>query len=83
MNADIKSEGPMTSRFDLLKFTDGLIGDLADLRKGKISVKDARARAELARQVLRAVHYVVSAQKFIEQSALPVPPSNDDASAPR
>jgi hypothetical protein len=73
MNAEEKSMGPMTERFDLLSFTDGLIGDLRDLRKGKISVRDARARAEIARQVLRAVHYVVTAQKYIEQNALPVP----------
>ncbi len=75
MNAEEKSQGPMTARFDLLTFTDDLIGDLRDLRQGKISVRDARARAEIARQVLRAVHYVVSAQKFIEQQALPVPPA--------
>lgn len=75
MNADIKEDGPMTQRFDLLTFTDGLIKDLAELRLGKISVRDARARAELARQVLRSVHYVVSAQKFIEQQALSVPPA--------
>jgi hypothetical protein len=68
-----EEEGPMTARFDLLKFTDDLIGDLASLRAGKISVQEARVRAELARQVLRAVHYVVTAQKFIEQKALPVP----------
>lgn len=72
MDAESKADGPMTARFDLLQFTDDLIGDLTELRKGKISVKDARARAELARQVLRAVHYVVSAQKFLEQKALPV-----------
>jgi hypothetical protein len=75
MNAEEKSQGPMTARFDLLTFTDDLIGDLRDLRQGKISVRDARTRAEIARQVLRAVHYVVSAQKFIEQQALPVPPT--------
>jgi hypothetical protein len=75
MNAAEKSIGPMTARFDLLTFTDGLIGDLQALRRGKISVRDARARAELARQVLRAVHYVVTAQKFLESNAqvLPAP----------
>lgn len=77
MSDEENPEGPLTARFDLLTFTDDLIGDLRDLRRGKISVKDARARAELARQVLRAVHYVVAAQKFIEQAALPVPPPTE------
>lgn len=78
MDAETKAEGPMRMRFDLLKFTDDLITDLSELRLGKISVKDARARAELARQVLRAVHYVVSAQKFIEQRALPVQQNSEE-----
>lgn len=53
-----------------------LAGDLKALREGRISVRDAQARAELARQILRGVHYVVTAQKFIESQAmsLPVPP---------
>lgn len=79
MNAEEKSSGPMTARFDLLQFTDDLISDLSKLRQGKISIRDARARAELARQVLRSVHYVVSAQKFIERNALTVSPLADDA----
>lgn len=61
--------GPLTERFDLLAFTDALIGDLKALRAGEISVRDARARAELARQVLRSVHYVVTAQKFLMDKA--------------
>jgi len=51
----------------------GLVNDLRDLRAGKISVRDAQARVELARQILRGVHYVVQAQKFLEGQALPVP----------
>lgn len=65
-NADV---GPLTERFDLMKFTDGLIGDLQRLRNGEISVQDARARAELARQVLRSVALVVTAQKFLADHA--------------
>lgn len=55
----------------------GLIEDLKDLRAGKISVRDAHARAELARQILRGVHYVVVAQKFLEGNlkSLPQPPA--------
>ena len=61
--------GTLTERFDLMKFTDSLICDLEKLRKGEISIKDARVRAEMARQVLRSVHLVITAQKFIEGRA--------------
>ena len=45
--------------------TDDLIGDLQKLRAGSISVADARARADLAKQVLKSVALVVSASKFL------------------
>jgi len=59
----------MTQRFDLLRFTDSLIADLELLRAGKISIRDAQARALLAKHVLRSVHYVISAQKFLAENA--------------
>lgn len=61
----------LAERLDLATFIAGLLGDLKALRAGQISNRDAHARAELARQVLRGVHYVVTAQKFIEGRALP------------
>jgi hypothetical protein len=61
----------LTDQFDLRSFVGGLVSDLKELRAGKISARDAHARAELARQVLRGVHYVVTAQKFLEARALP------------
>lgn len=67
--AESIEEGPLTQRFNLMSFTDDLIADLAALRAGQITVREARARADLAKQVLRAVHYVVTAQKFIEGRA--------------
>lgn len=63
----------MEQRFNLMVVTDGLIADLQALREGRISVRDARARAELARQILRSVHYVVTAQKFIAEQAKAIP----------
>jgi hypothetical protein len=71
------SVGPMTERFNLATFTEELIGDLKLLRAGKISVRDARARADLAKQVLRAVHYVVTAQKFLADNAKQIPAAGD------
>lgn len=58
---------------DMAAFTKSLIGDLENLRAGKMSVQQARAAAELARQVLRSMHLIVTAQKLIEARALPVP----------
>lgn len=70
---DTPPEGTLTDQFNLNKFIKGLVRDLDDLRAGKISVRDAQARAVLAKQVLRGVHYVVQAQRFLEQNAKEVP----------
>lgn len=67
------SVAPLSESLNLQNLIGGLIGDLNDLRAGKISVRDAHARAELARQILRGVHYVVQAQKFLSGQALPPP----------
>lgn len=63
----------LAERLDLATLISGLLGDLKSLRAGTISVRDAHARAELARQILRGVHYVVTAQKYLEGRALPSP----------
>lgn len=63
----------LAERFDLSDLIAGLAADLKDLRAGKISVRDAQARAVLAKQILRGVHYVVVAQKYLEGRALPSP----------
>ncbi len=70
--ANIKETGPLTDRFNLLAFTDSLILDLQALRAGRISVKDAMARAEIAKQVLRSVGFVVTAQKYLSENAKPM-----------
>ena len=69
----IKEEGPLSKRFNLLNFTDSLIDDLEQLRAGKISTREAATRAELARQILRAVGLIVTAQKYMEGQAIPLP----------
>jgi len=62
---------PITDRFNLMDFTDSLINDLKLLREGEISIHEAHARANLAKQVLKSVHYTIVAQKFmIEQAQL-------------
>ena len=67
------ADAPMSRRFNLMGFTDDLINDLEQLRRGEISVREAAARAELAKQVLRAIGLIVAAQKFIEGQAIALP----------
>lgn len=62
----------LTDQFSLDALIKSLSADLNALREGKISVRDAQARANLARQILRGVHYVVMARKFMEDGAKPV-----------
>jgi hypothetical protein len=71
MPADAPSS--LAESLNLANLIADLMGDLRALREGKISNRDAHARAELARQILRGVHYVVQAQKFLSLQALPNP----------
>lgn len=61
----------------------GIANDLKALREGRISIRDARARAELARELLRAVRLVVDAQKYIEGQALPAPTAWEEKNGKR
>ena len=76
------SPNPLSARFKLDELIDGLADDLRALRSGKISVREANARAALAKQILRGVHYVVVAQKYLsEQAKLAPAPSGGDGGA--
>lgn len=74
----LADEGPLSKRFHLTTFTDDLIRDLELLRKGKISIRDAAVRADLAKQVLRAVGLIVTAQKYIESQAIQIRGPEED-----
>lgn len=60
----------------LSQFTMELIEDLRDLRAEKITVHEARVRAQLAREVLRSVHLQLEGMKYLSETAkqLPRPP---------
>lgn len=64
-----ESVQPIIAGLNIEAFTLGLIQDLNDLRAGKIDVPSARARAELAKQALRAVGYVLQAQRLLVDRA--------------
>ena len=55
----------------LSEFTRELIQDLKDLRAGKITAGAARVRAQLAREVLRAVHLQLEGLKYLSGAAKP------------
>ncbi|MDE1914684.1 MAG: hypothetical protein KGJ57_04380 [Sphingomonadales bacterium] len=60
------------SQISLDVIVQGIAQDLTDLRSGKISVKDAQARALLAKQYMNGVRLVLNARKSLEQGARPV-----------
>jgi len=65
----MRSVKTLGDEFDIRQFTVDLIGDLKNLRRGKISNDDARARAQLAREVLRSVECVLAGEKYLSESA--------------
>ena len=72
MAEEFRESGVLSGRFSLDSLILGIIQDLDDLRNGKISVKDAQARAELAKQAMNGVRLVITAQKFLENKAISV-----------
>lgn len=69
---------PISDRFRLDDIVTGLAGDLDDLRAGRISVQDAQARANLARQIMNGVRMVIAAQKFLEANLPPALPATTE-----
>lgn len=71
-------DAELPADLDLIQFTKALIGDLNGLRGGRVSIPQARASAELARQIIRAMHLVVNAQRLIESRAKTVGGKDQD-----
>jgi len=53
----------------LTRLARNLIEDYEQLRKGKLSVREARARANLAREAMRAVHLQFEGLRFMSEQA--------------
>jgi hypothetical protein len=66
------STAPLSEKFSLDDVITGLASDLVALREGRISTRDAKVRAEMAKQIFNGVRLVVSASKFMEKRAKPI-----------
>jgi hypothetical protein len=53
----------------LTQLAADLIADYRDLRAGKLSVREARTRATVAREAMRAVHLNFEGLKFLSDRA--------------
>ncbi len=64
---------------NLATFAHSLMDDLDALRSGKITINEAKARTEMAREILRAFHLNIQAMRFISGHAksLPMPNHKD------
>lgn len=58
-------------RHSLESIVKGIADDLVALRKGEISIKDAQARALLAKQYMNGVRLVMNARRSLENAAKP------------
>jgi hypothetical protein len=59
----------MADQYTLDAIVKGIADDLLALRAGTISIKDAQARALLAKQYMNGVRLVMNARNSIEQAA--------------
>ena len=58
-------------RYSLDAIVRGIADDLLALREGRISIKDAQARALLAKQYMNGVRLVMNARRSLEAAASP------------
>lgn len=70
----------MGDRYSLDMIVRGIADDLTALRAGRISIKDAQARALLAKQYMNGVRLVINARKSLEDAARPAAISGGEAS---
>ncbi len=57
---------PLDERFNLDSIVNGLATDLSNLRAGKITVTQAIASAQLAKQIFNGLRVILNAQKVLE-----------------
>lgn len=65
-------EAPPPLATSLTQLAQDLIADYRALREGKLGVREARARALVAREALRAVHLSFEGMRLLSEHAKPV-----------
>ncbi len=73
---------PVTQELRLNDVIQGLVGDLEDLRAGKISTNDAMARSQLAKQIFNGVRIYMQGAALLSGRAKTVEaiaPNSSDA----
>lgn len=73
MANDMNTAHPLDGLLDYPAFVRAMVDDLKALRSGKITVAQARARGEMAKQIVRAVAVGLDAQKLIMDGAKRIP----------
>ncbi|WP_025593108.1 hypothetical protein [Agrobacterium tumefaciens] len=58
--------------FDVPEIIRGLHADLIELRAGKITVIEAKTRAEIAKQIFNGLRMVVQTQRYLSEKAKPI-----------
>ncbi|RSU58594.1 hypothetical protein BRX36_20235 [Sphingomonas sp. S-NIH.Pt1_0416] len=73
---------PVSDQLGLPNVIAGLIGDLDQLRAGKISVNDAVARSMLAKQIFNGVRIYLNGAKLLADNAQPTISANAEQGDP-
>lgn len=68
----------VADKYSLDNIVRGIAADLLALRAGTISIKDAQARALLAKQYMNGVRLVMSARNSLEARAKPALPASQE-----
>jgi hypothetical protein len=68
----VQDSTDIASPYSLDAIVKGIADDLIALREGRISIKDAQARALLAKQYMNGVRLVINARRSLESNARPV-----------
>lgn len=64
---------PVSESLGLVQVINGLVGDLQELRAGKISTQDAIARSLLAKQIFNGVRLYLNGTKLLAEQARETP----------
>lgn len=67
------TSAPIADQLGIPSIISGLCDDLAQLRKGEISVNDAMARSMLAKQIFNGIRLYLNGTKLLSENARPLP----------